>query len=93
MLIFVFDLALKPKTVFQRTDYQHCIENEKDLIEGRGYALRQWKERGDCCIFLSPPLSYTAKQVFICFLLLSNYSIAIIPYPIIPFHYPLGTIF
>ena len=35
-------------TVFQWTDYQHFLlvimENEKDLIKGRGYALRQWKE-------------------------------------------------
>lgn len=46
--MFVFDLVLKPKTVFQWTDYQHFLlvimENEKDLINGRGYALRQWKE-------------------------------------------------
>lgn len=81
MLIFVFDLVMKPKTIFQRTDYQHCIENEKDLIEGRGYALRQWKEEGIVVYFFSPPLSYTAKQVFICFLLYPDYSI-----PIIPFH-------
>ena len=36
----------EPKIVFQRTGYQHYIENEKDLIKGRGYALRQWKEEG-----------------------------------------------
>ena len=46
------------------------------------------ERRGYCCIFLSPPLSCTAKQVLICFLLYPNYSISIIP-----FHYPLGTIF
>ena len=47
------------------------------MIKGRGYALRQWKEEGIVVYFFSPPLSCTAKQVFICFLLYPNYSISL----------------
>lgn len=74
-------------TVFQWTDYQHILlvimENEKDLIKGRGYALRQWKEEGIVVYFFLPHFPAPRSRC----LSVSSFI------PIIPFHYPLGTIF
>ena len=71
--MFVFDLVLKPKTVFQWTDYQHFLlaimESEKDLIKGRGYALRQWKEE-EIVIYFSFSSTFLHREAGVTYFLL-----------------------
>ena len=79
----------EPKTVFQRTDYQHFLlvimGNKKDLIKGRGYALRQWKEEVIVVYFLFSS-TFLHREAGVTYFLLFFFILC-------SFNYPLGAFF
>ena len=65
MLIFVFDLVLKPKTIFQRTDWQHFLLAIMEKQSNDNKMKNSWL-KGEA----TPSDSGKKREIFIFFLLL-----------------------